>query len=194
MRGVRPNPVKNAPWGRKRYYAPLPVLSVLLLTTALAAPDLLHTSFLLFQDSGLTIMARVQQVVHLSGPTGKILGIMTVTNRHPNGLRIAAITATLSRLPPASSITLTINIAPDRFPIDIAAGKTLNIQFSGPFSGDLTSLASGQQFSVAPSISWFGLEPSGVVGPFSYTQSKTCTIPSSIVVNPLGGEWSTVCA
>src|SRR5438128_1107978 len=129
--------VRRAPWGFKRYYAPLPVLSILLLTTAIAAPDILRTNFLIYQDSGTTIVATVQQVVHLSGPTGKIVGIASVTNTRSFPIRILALSAALTRDgTPASPIMLTINVAPGKFPIDIAAGDTAKIQFNGPFSGN----------------------------------------------------------
>src|SRR2546425_7980421 len=142
---------RRAPWGFKRYYAPLPVLSILLLTTALAAPDILRTNFLIFQDSGTTIVATVQQVVHMSGPTGKILGIASVTNTRPFPIQIVALSATLTRDgTPASPIMLTISVAPGKFPIDIAAGDTTKIQVSGPFSRDLSSLVPGQTFTVMP--------------------------------------------
>ena len=184
---------RRAPWGLKRYYAPLPVLSILLLTTALAAPNILRTNFLIFQDSGTTIVVTVQQVVHMSGPTGKIVGIASVTNTRAFPIQILALSATLTRDgTPASPIMLTISVAPGKFPIDIAAGDTAKIQFSGPFSGDLTTLASGQTFTVAPDFSWSEMPPSGMVGPFLYNQAKDCTIPSTINPSPLGGQWAGV--
>src|SRR2546428_1703771 len=186
---------RRAPWGLKRYYAPLPVLAIWLLTTALAAPDILRTNFLIFQDSGTTIVATVQQVVHMSGPTGKILGIASVTNTRPFPIQILALSATLTRDgTPDSPIMLTISVAPGKFPIDIAAGDTAKIQFSGPFSGDPTNLAPGQTFNATPGLSWSQIPPSGTVGPFSYTQAKDCTIPSSIDPLPLGGQWAVLCS
>jgi len=187
--------VRRAPWGFKRYYAPLPVLSILLLTTALAAPNILRTNFLIYQDSGTTIVATVQQVVHMSGPMGKILGIASVTNTRAFPIQILALSATLTRDgTPDSPIMLTISVAPGKFPIDIAAGDTAKIQFSGPFSGDPTTLAPGQTFTVTPDFSWSEMPPSGTVGPFSYTQAKDCTIPSSIDPLPLGGQWAVLCS
>ena len=187
--------VRRAPWGFKRYYAPLPVLSILLLTTALAAPDILRTNFLIYQDSGTTIVVTVQQVVHLSGPTGKIVGIASVTNTRAFPIQILALDATLTRDgTPGSPIMLTISVAPGKLPIDIAAGDTAKIQFSGPFSGDLTTLASGQTFTVAPDFSWSEMPPSGMVGPFLYNQAKDCTIPSTINPSPLGGQWAVLCS
>ena len=70
----------------------------------------------------------------------------------------------------------------------------MTVPFSGPFSGDLTSLSVGQQFSVAPDVSWVEVYTTGTAGPFAYTQSKTCTIPSVIEFFPSGGEWAAVCA
>src|SRR5436309_13266508 len=70
----------RAPWGKKKHLAPLPILSVVLLLTAMASPTLLRMTVTLVDDSHLTIKASVQNVVHPSGPTGKIDGIMTLTN------------------------------------------------------------------------------------------------------------------
>src|SRR5256712_8064111 len=158
--------VRRAPWGFKRYYAPLPVLSILHLTTALAAPDILRTNFLIFQDSGTTIVATVQQVVHMSGPTGKILGIAAVTNTRAFPIQILALSATLTRDgTPDSPIMLTISVAPGKFPIDIPAGGTAKIQFSGAFSGDPTTLASGRPLTPAPRFSGAGKPPPGTARP-----------------------------
>src|SRR6266581_7598974 len=93
MYAIRSNPVERAPWGRKRFYAPLPVLSVLLLATALAAPSIIHTDFLIYEDSGLSIVARVNQVIHLSGSTGTIVGTMTVTNTHSFDIQVQSLDA-----------------------------------------------------------------------------------------------------
>src|SRR3989475_7769897 len=170
MREIR-SPFRRAPWGLKRYYAPLPVLSILLLTTALAAPDILRTNFLIFQDSGTTIVATVQQVVHMSGPTGKILGIAAVTNTRAFPIQILALSATLTRDgTPDSPIMLTISVAPGKFPIDIAAGGTAKIQLSGPFSGRPTTLSPGETFTVATAFSAPEIPPSGNVATLSSTQ------------------------
>src|SRR5207249_10574961 len=72
--------IANAPWGRKRYLLPLPILSVLLLCTALASPGVLRMTLNVFSDTNLTILASVQNVVHPCRPTGKPVGLMTVTN------------------------------------------------------------------------------------------------------------------
>src|SRR2546427_10215629 len=181
--------VRRAPWGFKRYYAPLPVLSILLLTTALAAPNILRTNFLIYQDSGTTIVATVQQVVHMSGPTGKILGIAAVTNTRAFPIQILALSATLTRDgTPDSPIVLTINVASGKFPIDIAAGDTAKIQFSGPFSGDVTTLASRQTFTVAPDFSWAQMPPPGMVGPVLYHPAEDFTNPRPIHPPPPRGQ------
>src|SRR5207244_1544357 len=65
--------IATAPWGRKRYLLPLPILSVLLLGTALASPGVLRMTVSVFDDPNLTILASVQNVVHPSGPTGKLV-------------------------------------------------------------------------------------------------------------------------
>src|SRR5256886_9824039 len=157
---------RRAPWGLKRYYAPLPVLSILLLTTALAAPDILRTNFLIYQDSGTTIVVTVQQVVHLSGPTGKIVGIASVTNTRAFPIQILALSATLTRDgTPGSPIMLTISVAPGKFPIDIAAGDTAKIQVRGALFGDLPTLASGQALTVAPAAPGARTPPAAMGGP-----------------------------
>src|SRR2546426_6552723 len=76
----------RAPWGKKKHLAPLPILSVVLLLTAMAAPTLLRmTVTLVDDDSHLTIKASVQNVVHPSGPAGEIVGNMPVAEHRPAG-------------------------------------------------------------------------------------------------------------
>src|SRR5437879_2053868 len=102
----------NSPWGRKRYLLPLPVLSVLLLGTALASPSLLRMTVNVFDDQNLTILASVQNVVHPSGPDGKLVGLMTVTNHASTDTRITVGTATIESLTngiPDGRITATIS-------------------------------------------------------------------------------------
>ncbi len=193
MREIRADSFRPAPWGRKRYFAPLPVLSVLLLATVVANPGILRTDFLIYQDSGLSIVARISQVVHLSSPTGTVVGTMTITNTHTFGISVSALGATLVSIT-GSPISLTIGTPPGRPPIIVAAGATVTVPFNGPFSGDLTTLAVGQQFSVQPDVSWVEVYPSSTAGPFTYTTVKTCTIPSVIVAFPSGGQWAAVCS
>src|SRR5438046_10560037 len=88
----------TAPWGRKRYLLPLPILSVLLLGTALASPGVLRMTVNVFSDTNLTILASVQNVVHPSGPTGKLVGLMTVPNHASTDTRIPVGTATIESL------------------------------------------------------------------------------------------------
>ena len=193
MREIRRSPFRPAPWGRKRYYAPLPILSVLLLATVVAKPDILRTDFLLYQDSGLTIVARVSQVVHLSGPSGTIVGTMQVTNTHSFGIRVLLLGATILSVT-GSAIVADIGTAAGRLPVSVDAGSTVSVPFKGTFSGDLTSLSVGQQFSVTPTVSWMEVYATGDVGPFSYTQPKTCTIPDVVLTSPEGGEWVAICS
>src|SRR5947199_8690353 len=80
----------NAPWGRKRLLLPLPILSVLLLGTALASPGLLRMTVNVFDDAHLTILASVQNLVHPSGPHGKLVALMTVTNHATTDTQITA--------------------------------------------------------------------------------------------------------
>src|SRR6266705_6351671 len=190
MREIQRGSVRPAPWGRKRYFAPLPVLTVLLLATVVAKPDILRTDFLIYQDSGLSIVARISQVVHLSSPTGTVVGTMTITNTHTFGISVSALGATLVSIT-GSSISLTIGTPPGRPPINVAAGATMTVPFNGPLSGDLTTLTAGQEFSVQPDVSWVEVYPSSTAGPFTYTTVKTCTIPSVIVAFPSGGPWAT---
>src|SRR5947208_14182790 len=90
--------IANAPWGRKRYLLPLPILSVLLLGTALASPGLLRMTVNVFDDPNLTLLASVQNVVHPSGPTGKLVGLLTVTNHASPATRTPVGTATIESL------------------------------------------------------------------------------------------------
>ena len=193
MHEIQRRSVRPAPWGRKRYFAPLPVLSVLLLATVVANPGILRTDFLIYQDSGLSIVARISQVVHLSSPTGTVVGTMTITNTHTFGISVSALGATLVSIT-GSPISLTISTPPGRLPINVAAGATMTVPFNGPLSGDLTTLTAGQEFSVQPSISWVEVYASGTAGPFTYTLAKTCTIPSTIVAFPSGGQWIAICS
>ncbi len=193
MRAIRSNSFRPAPWGRKRYFAPLPVLSVLLLATVIANPNILRTDFLIYQDSGLSIVARLSQVVHLSSPTGTVVGTMTITNTHTFGISVSALGATLVSIT-GSPISLTIGTPPGRPPINVPAGATVTVPFNGPFSGDLTTLTAGQEFSVQPNVSWVEVYESGTAGPFTYTFAKTCTIPSTIVAFPSGGQWVAICS
>src|SRR5437773_6777196 len=90
--------IANAPWGRKRHLSPLPILGVLLLGTALASPGLLRMTVNVFDDPTLTILASVQNVVHPSGPTGQLVGLMTVTDPASTDTRITVGTATIQSL------------------------------------------------------------------------------------------------
>src|SRR5207247_7962951 len=85
--------IANAPWGRKRYLLPLPILSILLLGTALASPGVLRMTVNVFHDDNLTILASVQPVVHPSGPTGKPVAPLTVPNNASPATRITVGTA-----------------------------------------------------------------------------------------------------
>src|SRR5437016_5013722 len=127
----------NSPWGRKRYLLPLPILSVLLLGTALASPGLLRMTVNVFDDTNLTILASVQNVVHPSGPTGKLVGLMTVTNHASTDTRITVGTATIESLTngnPDGRISATISF---NVPLVVPAGATIKVSFTGPFSGSV---------------------------------------------------------
>src|SRR5437899_1348145 len=92
MRTVAETRFRRAPWGRKKHLLPLPILSVVLMVTAMAAPGLLHMTVTVIDDPNLKFTATVQNVIHPSGPDGKIVGIMTVTNRASNELRLTLAT------------------------------------------------------------------------------------------------------
>src|SRR5438874_2773619 len=167
----------NAPWGRKRLLLPLPILSVLLLRAALASPGILRMTVNVFSDTNLTILASVQNVVHPSGPTGKLVGLMTVTNHASTDTRITVGTATIQSLTdgnPDGRITATISF---KVPLVVAAGATVKVSFTGPFSGSVLDLHFGDSFRVTPTVTWFSVPASGPAqGPFPYTPGETCTI------------------
>ncbi len=178
----------NAPWGRKRFLLPLPVLSILLLGTALASPGVLRMTVNVFSDTNLTILASVQNVVHPSGPTGKLVGLMTVTNHASTDTRITVGTATIESLTSANGnpdgrITATISF---NVPLTVPAGATVKVPFSGAFTGSVMNLHFGDSFRVSPTVTWFSVPASGAAqGPYTYAQAKTCTIsgnplPSSV--------------
>src|SRR5207247_1374586 len=151
----------NAPWGRKRYLLPLPILSVLLLGTALASPGLLRMTVNVFDDTNLTILASVQNVVHPSGPTGKLVGLMTVTNHASTDTRITVGTATIESLTdgnPDNRITATISF---NVPLVVPAGATVKVSFSGPFTGSVMNLHFGDSFRVSPTVPWLSVPASG---------------------------------
>jgi len=164
----------NAPWGRKRLLLPLPILSVLLLGTALASPGLLRMTVNVFDDANLTILASVQNVVHPSGPDGKLVGLMTVTNHASTDTRITVGTATIESLTdgsPDGRITATISF---KVPLVVSAGATVKVSFTGPFSGSVLDLHFGDSFRVTPTVTWFSVPASGPAqGPFTYAQVNT---------------------
>src|SRR5437879_13812337 len=134
--------IRRGPWGLKRFLAPLPILSVVLMVTAMAAPGLLHMTVTILNDVNLTITAQVQNVVHLSGPTGKILGIVTVTNHASTATRITVATARIQSLGPGTGfpdgrLDTNITIA---VPLLVPAGAKVTVSFSGPFSGNVLKL------------------------------------------------------
>jgi len=184
----------NAPWGRKRFLLPLPVLSILLLGTALASPGVLRMTVNVFSDTNLTILASVQNVVHPSGPTGKLVGLMTVTNHASTDTRITVGTATIESLTngiPDGRITATISF---NVPLVVPAGATVKVSFSGPFTGSVMNLHFGDSFRVSPTVTWFSVPASGAAqGPYTYAQPKTCTISGTPLPSSVWTE-TTACA
>src|SRR5207249_8251244 len=92
--------LRRAPWGRKKHLLPLPILSVVLLVTAMAAPGLLRMTVTIIEDTNLTLTAAVQNVVHPSGPDGKIVGIMRVTNHASTDILLTAASVRIQSLAP----------------------------------------------------------------------------------------------
>jgi hypothetical protein len=198
--------IANAPWGRKRFLLSLPILSVLLIGTALASPNQLRITVNVFDDSNLTIIASVQNVVHPDGPDGKLVGFVTVTNHASTDTRLTVATARIESLTdrnaagnPAGNqignsdgrLVATITL---RVPLLIPAGGTVKVPFSGSFTGSVLDLRFGDSFRVTPTVTWFGVPASGpALGPYTYAQAKTCTVsgvplPSSVWTT------TTVCA
>src|SRR2546430_10783906 len=152
----------NAPWGRKRYLLPLPILSVLLLGTALASPGLLHMTVNVFDDTNLTILASVQNVVHPSGPDGKLVGLMTVTNHASTDTRLTVATATIQSLTNGNPDARTVAPFTIKDPLLVPAGGTVKVSFSGPFTGTVADLRFRDSFRVTPTVTWFSVSASGV--------------------------------
>jgi hypothetical protein len=170
---------RRAPWGRKKHLLPLPILSVLLLVTAMAAPSLLRMTVTIVDDTHLKFTASVQNVVHPSGPTGKIVGIMTVMNKGSSDIQITAAQARIQSLTgpggqPDTRLDTTITIS---VPLTVKAGTTVTVPFSGPFAGNVMLLKMGDSFRITPLISWTSAD-----GSFSYSQVKTCTGPATLPV------------
>src|SRR5437667_4304953 len=178
---------RRAPWGRKKHLLPLPILSIVLLVTAMAAPGLLHMTVTVIDDPNLKFTATVQNVVHPSGPDGKIVGIMTVTNRASTDIRLTVATVRIEALsrdtPPDPHLDTTITI---NLPLTVRAGTTVTAPFSGPFTGNVAMLRMGDSFRITPLITWFSETSSGELqGSFIYNQVKICSGPGALdVPNP----------
>jgi hypothetical protein len=194
--------VRKAPWGRKRYFVPLPILSVLLLVTVAAAPSLLHATFNVYNDGALSISATIQSVVHPGGPTGKLTGFVTVTNHHPFAILLTSasvvITAGKGTVKHFHSDGFTITIKLPTLLL-IEAGDKVKVSFSGSFTGSLFHLSpTGTSFLVVPNVHWFEVHSPthhhkgwSVVGPFTYAKDKVCTVKATSVFS---NGWGTVCS
>ena len=179
---------RRAPWGRRKFLVPLPILSVLVMAVALAAPNLAHITVTVVDDSHLTMVATVQNVVHPTGPTGKLVGIVTVTNHGADAIQITNGTATIAAVAGGFNATVGIQV-----PLVVGAGSSVTVSFSAPFDGAVTNLQLGDSFLVTPLVTWFTLTASGPVGPFTYATAKTCTTPTSLDL--LGtNDWNTMCS
>src|SRR2546425_4656154 len=189
MRTVTETRFRRAPWGRKKHLLPLPILSVVLMVTVMASPGLLRMTVTIIDDSNLTLTAAVQNVVHPSGPDGKIVGIMRVTNHASTDILLTIASVRIQSLAPETlggspdgrlDTTITINV-----PLTVRAGATVNAPFSGPFSGNVLGLTLGDSFSVTPLITWSTVLSSGSLeGPFTYDQAKVCAGPGPTPSNP----------
>src|SRR5438132_2206493 len=146
MRTVAETRFRRVPWGRKKHLLPLPILSVVLLVTAMAAPGLLHMTITVIDDPNLKFTATVQNVIHPSGPDGKIVGIMTVTNRASTDIRLTVASVRIQSLArgspgsppgdPDSRLNTTITTS---VPFTILDGTTMTAPVSGPFEGNVLS-------------------------------------------------------
>lgn len=191
--------VRYAPWGRKKFLAPLPILSLLLVAAAVAAPTLLRTTFTFFQDGHLTISASVQNVVHASGPTGKILGVMTVTNAYAFDVSIASASALITSgtvsgttfTPDASPLVVTV---PLKTPLVVPAGSSVTQSFSGSFTGSVLALTTSSSFLIHATVVWSEIHSTTqTVGPFTYDATKACPTPFSLTSSPDPHYWTDAC-
>ena len=201
MARVAAPPIRRAPWGRRGSYVSIPVVSVLLVVATFAAADVIGTQFTLFDDGALTLTARVDHVSRVSGPSGKIKGVLTVTNGHAFGIRITDAVTTIRSGTFASgaftadgNVELVIDIASAGRTIFVASGETVKVPFPGKFTGNLLLLTAATDFRVEPSIAWTEVHPTGDVGPFSYTQTRVCQNPLDVVGAPAGDRWNAACA
>src|SRR3989449_5271535 len=153
MRNVAETRFRRAPWGRKKPLLPLPILSVVLMVTAMASPGVLRMTVVVFDDSNLTISASIQNVVHPSGASGMIVGIMRVTNHDSMANRITVAMATFETLTDGSldgRFTMTISIHAS---FTVRAGDTVTVAFSGLFIGSVTSIdMNGDAFLGTPCV------------------------------------------
>ena len=196
MRTVAETRFRRAPWGRKKHLLPLPILSVVLMVTAMASPSVLRMTVLVFNDTNLTISASIQNVVHPSGTSGMIVGIMRVTNHDSMANRITVAMATFQTLTDGGvdgRFATTISI---HAPFTVQAGDTVTVAFSGLFIGSVTSIdMNGDSFLVTPSVTWSTLPTSGpALGPFSYDQSKVCTVSVALISGSNGWNTPAVCS
>ncbi len=166
---------RRAPWGRKKHLMPLPVLSIVFLVTAMATPSFHSMTVTIVADPNLNFTAAVQNVVHPYDPMGKIVGIMTVTNKASTDIRIMAASAKIRDVTPGASLDTNLTIS---VPLLVRAGATVTVPFSGQFNGNFATLSTTDSFQINPFIQWVTILPSGVVqGPYTYAQEKTCSGP-----------------
>jgi hypothetical protein len=172
----------------------------------LASPGHLRITVNVFDDSNLTILASVQNVVHPDGPEGKLVGFMTVTNHASTDTRLTVATARIESVRDENTdgnqngntqgntdgrlvATITIQV-----PLLIPAGGTVKVSFSGSFTGSVLDLRFGNSFRVTPTVTWFSVPTSGPAqGPYTYAQAKTCTV-SAVPLPSSVWTTSTVCA
>jgi hypothetical protein len=197
-------PVHKAPWGRKRYFISLPILSVVLLATVAASPTLLNHSFNVYNDGKLSITATIQSYVHLRGPTGQLIGYVIATNHHDFGilLRCVSIVITAGKgsvknfKPDGFVMTIKLSL-PTYEGLYVPAFTSVKIPFRGTFKGSILKLnAKGESFRVVPNIYYFDIYPTGwhhgpwKVVPYTYKVTKVCTVKSTSV---FWNGWNSVC-
>ena len=191
--------------GRRKYFVALPVLSVLFVVTALAAPTILHATFTVFDDGVLQIHMRVQQVTRRNALFGNVFGILIVDNGHDFAIRITGLRVEVLS-GDSSSGTFEPDVLPDgvvlilmlenqKVPFVIPAHTKLTKQFFASITGSPNALTLESDFLVQSSIlAWEEIYASGVINAVEILGFQTvCTDPASVLLNGgVGAESCTV--
>src|SRR5256712_14073183 len=92
----------------------------------MGSPAMLRMTVTVIDDSNLTLTAAVQNVVHPSGPDGKIVGIMRVTNHASTDIRLTVASVRIQSVAPGGApdgrldTTVTISV-----PLTVPAGANV---------------------------------------------------------------------